>query len=414
MSIFGAGVLEYEVLGGATWRRITKKRDVDDVERDGLLFSSMEKVINGSAKDRHKLFVEAAVNAELIAKPASLSVPRLKASIIWHTSLREDSDFLRLLGCGLEDAYFVLIMALLPNLESLTIDGLSPCPLLDWHHFLSCSASALRNLTTLRIDSSITTPTEPVVMNNLQILDILPELESLQLFDIGAKGHKFTMDTLLSDNVKCFVFNNCGMSLRLLRKMLNNQQLVTFEYLPVRNRHKVGPAAELSATDMVALLAPSKPTLKKLALFPVDRDVRCSLKSLSNVEDLGIPHPGLLDLPSDARDDPATLATLLRDQLPDTLHTITLRYLRYKAYTKTVLEQLAQLKMQGFFPSLTRVRLLFWANTLTSYTIASPAGNLATTTAWHTLPDVTQQVHHDLDKLYTDAGIDVEIHQCEG
>jgi hypothetical protein len=55
--------LEYEVLGGATWRGITKKRDVDDVERDGLLFSSMEKVINGSAKDRHKLFVEAAVNA---------------------------------------------------------------------------------------------------------------------------------------------------------------------------------------------------------------------------------------------------------------------------------------------------------------------------------------------------------------
>jgi hypothetical protein len=180
MSIFGAGVLEYEVLGGATWRRITKKRDVDDVERDGPSFSSVEKMLNGSAKDRHKLSVEAAVNAGLIAKPASLSVPRLKTSIIWHTSLMEDSDFLRLLRCGLEDAQFVLMLAL-PNLESLTIDGLSPCPLLDWYHFLSRSATALRNLTTLRIDPSITTPTEPIVMHNLQILDVLPKLELLQL-----------------------------------------------------------------------------------------------------------------------------------------------------------------------------------------------------------------------------------------
>ena len=123
---------EYEVATGAAWRGVTEVRDVDQTEKSGPSFTSTEKSVRDSATARFKLFVGAAVKAGIVSEPTSLSVSALKASIVWYTSLKEDGDFLRLLGRGVEDAQLMLILALLPNMEVLRIDGLSPFPLLDW------------------------------------------------------------------------------------------------------------------------------------------------------------------------------------------------------------------------------------------------------------------------------------------
>jgi hypothetical protein len=101
----------YEVAVGAAWRGLTQKRDVDEFEREGLLFSTTEKkVVRGSAKARFEAFDEAAVNAGLIPKPTSSATPALKSSMIWYTSLKDDGDFIRLLGRGVEDAQVRILM----------------------------------------------------------------------------------------------------------------------------------------------------------------------------------------------------------------------------------------------------------------------------------------------------------------
>jgi hypothetical protein len=138
---------EYEVVTGAAWRGLTQDRKSDKVERNGPSFTTTEKAVRGSATERFKLFVSAAVKAGLIAKPTSLTVPALKSSIVWYTTLKEDGDLLRLLGRGVEDAQLVLMLALLPNMEFLCIDGLSPFPLLDW--LVKSVRTAVRHVLTL-------------------------------------------------------------------------------------------------------------------------------------------------------------------------------------------------------------------------------------------------------------------------
>jgi hypothetical protein len=407
---------EYEVKTGAAWRGLTEKRCTDEVERDGPSFSSTEKVVRGSATDRFKLFVEAAVTARLIPKPASLAVPALKSSMIWYTSLKEDSDFLRLLGRGVEDAHVVLMLALLHNLEVLQIDGLSRFPLLDWHQFLSRSSTALRSVSQLQVFGS-NTPTEPVV-NSFQFFDIMHALERLDISNVAAKGHKFTFSTLLSRKLSYLILSNYGISRRLYRKILDGQHITHFAYMPVYNYEVVGLAANLSATDMVSSLASSRQSLEKLTLFPVDAVNRSPLKMFENLDELEIPQPGLLDISQDEHD-AETIASLLQTQLPGKLQAIFLRYLTYNAQAKTILEQLAHLKTQGVFPALKIVRLNFIRAHPTdlmvmgSLVVGGPVGGVTAATTWHSLPDVAAKVHEDLDKLYEDADLSVEVYQTE-
>jgi hypothetical protein len=146
---------EYKVATGAAWRGVTQISDVDQVKKNGPSFTSTEKVIRGSNAGNFKLFVEVAVKARLIVRPASPSVPTLESSIMWYTTLEEDGDFLRLLGRGVEDAQVVLMLVLLPNMEFLYIDGPSPFLLLNCHQFLSRSGTAFHKLSTLQIDGRI-------------------------------------------------------------------------------------------------------------------------------------------------------------------------------------------------------------------------------------------------------------------
>jgi hypothetical protein len=129
----------------------------------------------------------------------------------------------------------------------------------------------------------------------------------------------------------------------------------------------------------------------------------------------------VLDISKDELD-PETIVSLLRTQLPNNLHEIVLRYLDYEPQTKIMLGQLALLKMQGIFPALTSVRLNFqqsrpasFGYMMASFVASGPTatGGFAAGTAWEALPDAKARVHEDLDKLYVDAGILMEVEQTD-
>jgi hypothetical protein len=115
--------------------------------------------------------------------------------------LKAERDFVRLLGHGVEDAHVLLLLALLPNLEALYIDGLTPYPTLDWNHFLSRIDTALRSLRGLVINGSFTKPSEPVVWTDLKLLDLLPKLQDVHLAYMSATLPENSPKALASKNV---------------------------------------------------------------------------------------------------------------------------------------------------------------------------------------------------------------------
>ena len=193
---------------------------------------------------------------------------------------------------------------------------MSPFPFLHWHKFLSRSATALQKLSAIWINGSLTLSTEPVVKNSLKFLDMTPNISEIHLFDIAAGGHRFTRDILLTNKLDSLVLHSCGISRRLLRKVLHGQQLTKFEYLPVPNQVAAVAGGYLSAPDLVALLTNDKVSLKELVLFPAGCQLELtSLKMFENLEILQVPHPGVLDKSAEELDS-ESIFSLLEQSLP--------------------------------------------------------------------------------------------------
>ncbi|KAI4649149.1 hypothetical protein J4E93_003463 [Alternaria ventricosa] len=410
---------EYEVATGAAWRGVTEVRDVDQIEKSGPSFTSTEKSVRDSAAARFKLFVGAAVKAGIVSEPTSLSVSALKASIVWYTTLKEDGDFLRLLGRGVEDAQLVLMLALLPNMEVLRIDGLSPFPLLDWHHFLSRSSTALRKLSGLHIIGSNTNSKEPVVKNSLQFLDITPNLLQIRLLALAAGGHSFTLRALPSSKLQSVVLVECGVNARLFRKIMLGQRIQTIAYRPGQAQVEEITGSDLSLPQLLALFTDSKYSLEALTLFPSqERLENVFFKVFEKLERLEVPLVDVLNIPYDEQD-PEIIYDILKDQLPATLKHITLRYLNGYLQDKAVIEQLAVLKMQGVLPNLNKATFNFTSAVASSYFSAAmasfggPVGGLAASTTWETLPEMEKMVQKDFGKLYKDAGICMVVEQTD-
>lgn len=147
--------------------------------RAGPYYSNSDKDKREIKSEMYKLFSDTAVRANIITGPVSQNVSRLKSSMVWYTTLKEEDDFMRLIGQGVEDAHVVLMLALLPNISTLIVDRLSPYPLLDWYLFLSRSSIALRALEKLLIYETPPAQNGPVARISLQILDMLPKLRSV-------------------------------------------------------------------------------------------------------------------------------------------------------------------------------------------------------------------------------------------
>ncbi|KAF3053706.1 hypothetical protein E8E11_011553 [Didymella keratinophila] len=81
--------------------------------------------------DDYTLFLATAMRIGLIQTTTSGPTAHLKSAGKPGDALKEDTDFVRLLKHDVEDAHFVLLCALLPNLESFAINGVSIYPTLD-------------------------------------------------------------------------------------------------------------------------------------------------------------------------------------------------------------------------------------------------------------------------------------------
>ncbi|KAF1833912.1 hypothetical protein BDW02DRAFT_551522 [Decorospora gaudefroyi] len=407
---------EYEFAAGKPWRGLMEKRGVEEVERNGPVYTNTEKVVRSSTAEMAKHFVNAATAGGLIAKPATLSVSALKSSMVWYTSLKEDNDFLRLLVRGAEDAQVVLMLALLPSLKVLYIDGMSPYPLLDWYTFLSRSKTALRALSTLCIVGSVLGQNEPVVKNTLQFMDVMPNLQQLGLFNVAAGGHDFAMNmTLPSRKLDCIILETCSIDARLLRKIVDGQELSRFAYEAGFVQIEAVSGELLAVMDIITLLASSKNCLEKLAVFPaVITDEPSSLMMFKKLEELEILQPGILNIPLDELD-PEAIASHLCEQIPHTLSQLHLRYLKFDQQTKVVLQLVAQLKRQGILPALSIVHLNF-INFQPSVYVVGPIGGFASNaqTGFVALPRVEAPVREELGKLYGDAGIELVVEQTDG
>ncbi|KAI4621441.1 uncharacterized protein J4E87_006658 [Alternaria ethzedia] len=411
---------EYEVATGAAWRGVTEVRDVDQTEKSGPSFTSTEKSVQDSATARFKLFVGAAVKAGIVAEPTSLSVSALKASIVWYTSLKEDGDFLRLLGRGVEDAQLVLMLALLPNMEVLNIDGLSPFPLLDWHHFLSRSSTALRKLSVLQIIGSNTNLKEPVVKNSLQFLDITPDLLQIRLIALAAGGHNFTLRALPSSKLWSVALLGCGVNLRLLRKIMLGQTLTCIAYRPGPTQVNAITGSDIVLPQLLATFTDSKLSLEALVIFPsAFKPERGSFKIFENVETLEVPLVDVLNIPY-IEEDPEVIYGLLKDHLPATLRHIILRYMSSGTQANVIIEQLAVLKMQNILPHLDKATFIFCSNAAPSFVSAATValgglfgGLTAAETAWGSVSRMEVTVQEDFGKLYKDAGIYMVVEQTD-
>lgn len=320
---------EHEVAIRAPWRGMANQREqsASRQEQKCPSYSNMDKPLRTTHAQRSRIFIDVAIKSGLITRPKQETMPPLKKSAVWYTTLKEDADFVRLINRGVEDAHVLLLIGLLPNLQSLHVDGLSPYPLLDWYHFLSRSTIALRATRTLLIHGSITKATEPVVASTLQFLDIMPRLERLEIEEIAIKGHRFNNQHLPSKKLSVVYCINSAVGLRLLEKILSGQQIVGLLHVLGFRQVDHVPGATFSVSDITKLLTTSKSTLNHLMLYPIcSSDGPTQLGDFDCLKSIDTVHPGFLTLPPDNLD-PDAIANVLRTQIPNALAKLSFRHL---------------------------------------------------------------------------------------
>ncbi|KAH9882802.1 hypothetical protein J1614_000168 [Plenodomus biglobosus] len=370
---------ENEVAIGAPWRgmAIQSEQSASRKERKGPSYSNKDNSLRTTHAQRSSIFIEAAIKDGLITKLKQETMPALKKSAVWYTTLNEDADFVRLINRGVEDAHVLLMVGLLPNLRYLHIYGRSPYPLLDWYYFFSRSTIALRATRTLLIHGSVTKEAEPVVASTLQFLDIMPRLERLEIEGIAIKGHRFGNQRLPSKTLP---------------------RIVYLFLVPGYRQVDHVPGATFSIPDITKLLTTSKSTLTHLMLHPIySPNEPTRLRDFKCLESIDTVHPGFLNIPPDYLDADA-IANLLRTQILN---------------TKIMLEKLAQVKAEGSLPALTFIRLQFYRSA-PSLTYSFPMFGYAVGGATRLpLPDIEEQVGEELRSLFSKVGIKLELCQYD-
>ncbi|KAF2854969.1 hypothetical protein T440DRAFT_486005 [Plenodomus tracheiphilus IPT5] len=301
---------------------------------------------------RSKIFIAAAINSGLLAKPKEM----------WYTTPKDDGDFLRLLRHGV-----------------LRINGLSPYPLLDWHHFLSRSTTTLRTVRFLEMYGSDTTITEPLVLSGWRT--------------------SLSRDTALPanpsplKNLSRFYCLNGAFELRLLGKILNGQLIRYLLYPPIYRHMNFVPGTDLSISNIAKLFNASKPTLGSLLLYPTQPPRgQTRLHEFEHLTTMQMGHPGLLNVTPEEVDPGPERASCV----------------------KIMLEQLVQLKVEGSLPAFDLVQLQFH-NTVPSFTYGfpthDPAVSVLGATACLPLPDAEAKVREELGELF--AGADIQLEVCQ-
>jgi hypothetical protein len=366
---------ECEVVTGAAWRGLT----ISGMTNNGVAKTNRRTgpCTPFCAAKTFRLFIDAAVRSGLIAKRESYPKDPLKTYPKWYTTLKAERDFLRLLGNGVEDSYILLLLALLPRLEALHIDGLTPYPTLDWYvetykpvmrkvltttircHFLSRSTTALRTVKFLCLHGSMTRAHEPVVWSNLQILDLLPCLEDLYLTRMSTSLHQYSSNVLPTMKLQRVSLVDVGIQRQLLRKILVGQKKInTVRYKPSPWTTYSVPGGFFPGEVIEKYLSASQDSLKELSLFPTAPSRQTNLRIFNSLTALELPSLGPVPVPDD-EDDPELFKGLLRGLIPSSLDTLCLRFLMLTPELRIFLEMLAELRLLGEFPGLRLIRLTF-------------------------------------------------------
>jgi hypothetical protein len=107
-----------------------------------------------------------------------------------------------------------------------------------------------------------------VVMNTLQILDLLPNLEFLQIAYMSAQGHRHTRkDTLPTKTLRVVAFRESTVRRHLLQNITSNQHLESFLYIPGHATMVAGPSAYFSGRQVASYLGSSQKSFRFLSSY---------------------------------------------------------------------------------------------------------------------------------------------------
>lgn len=391
---------EFETATGLPWAGVTKARAVDRVRpsRTGPLFVSISKTSTKASKPL-KLFEETAVKLGLVSPPISSSTPALKKSVRAGSSLSQDEDFVRLLRNDVEDAQVILMLALLPNLTRIRVDGMSTHPTLDWYHFLKRSGSAPRHLRELHIYGNLAVDGRTSHTTSMAFLKLASGLEVLGLSHINLKAPSQLNGILSDKKLRKFAAVESQVDPRMLRTILSGQRLTDVWYKPTLQVVSEGEAAQLAEDRIVDCLNEALDSLRKVALYSTRTSKSPRFAEFNKLEILEMPFQyGFLD---GNHGDPQSITTAFRKRISRSLSTLSFRCVHPSMEVPVSMAILADLKLQGEFPGLKTIRLNFcqWS-----------------TSPW--LPpvpykDMRPRASKDFGEILSEAGLQLQLAQSD-
>ncbi|KAJ4362622.1 hypothetical protein N0V95_001427 [Ascochyta clinopodiicola] len=390
---------EFEVATGAPWQGVTKPREQDKLrtKRTGPLFVSVSRPATKALKSL-KLFEKTSVRIGLISADDTSSVSALKKTVIVGSTLKKREDFARLLKHGVEDAHVVLMLALLPSIVNLCIDGMPVYSILDWHYFLKDQRTALRALSGLRICGQVTRYDAPIHTTTLRFLEFIPGLEHLELSHVSVEAPRQVTNLLTNKKLKCFFALETQIDGPMLRSILFEQRLEFFYYKPGGENLPVTHQDKFSEDHIVNCLAASRQSLKGLKLYATQPSRSPLTSHFDNLEVMEMPFAtDLFNFTGDQGD----VVDSLRKRIPNSLSTLYLRYVVPSEAIAAVLAVLVDLKQQGEFSELKTVRLNFCRFAISPwfppvpYNILNPA------------------LEKELMGMFDNAGLQLEVTQTD-
>lgn len=349
---------EWETATGMAWAGVTIACESgrQDSSCTGPEFISKA----GSAKkvtEPLSLFEDTAVKIGLISPPVSSSKPALRKSATMGSTLARDEDSVRLLRHNVEDAQVVLMLALLPGLCTLHVDGVPPYPTLDWYHFLELSAFALRCLRELSIHGHPHNDGQSLHTMNAALLELVPGLEHLFVTNVYPKISRQIKNVLSEKRLQAFFTAGSDISHTLLQAILSGQRLTRFRYMPVLGDMTKDREGKYSEDRIIDSLRDSLQSLRHITLFPLRPSLSPRTAQFGNLKELNMPwrcgfftHPEV---------DTQNLANTFHRRIPTSLSTLGLCFIEPTDDVPVAMELLADLKNQGEFPNLKKVRLNF-------------------------------------------------------
>ncbi|KAH6642549.1 hypothetical protein C7974DRAFT_104282 [Boeremia exigua] len=350
---------EFEVATGLPWSGVTKTKEGDKVRssRTGPVFVSTS--VSSTTKERPlKLFENTAMKIGLLSVHNTLPVKPLKKTVVVGSTLEKDEDFLRLLRHGVEDAQVILMLALLPGLKRLHIDGMSIYPTLDWHHCLRNSDTALRALRELDLRGNSSSCGCVTHCTTMSFLEHVPNLERLHVSHIDVKDSRQVKELMSNKMLQGFVATDCRIDLQMLQNMLSGHKLVEFRYRPGLGEFTADDVNDFTEDHIVDRLRDSMRSLRKLTLWATRPSQASRLSQFDRLETLEMPfHHGFLN--EATGQDSHSIAKLLQKRISRTLSSLTLRFVTPSTTVPETMKVLRDLKLQGRFPELKIIRLNF-------------------------------------------------------